>query len=182
MQDDFYLDGVSARSKGIRLQAPIEISVLTPKIQTYSIPGRNGDLHLSEGAYENRTATMRCFVLTKNAETTMQELNDFLFQDKVRQLKIQPYADMYWEAVCTSANDLNIRAGILNPFTVTFTLNPEKKQGGEETQVYDEGESGGGGSGGDSGNDNKSSYIVGKLEFLGNITKCITGNLENVEA
>lgn len=146
MQYDFYLDGVSAKSKGIILQGEIEFSPLVPRVQTYAIPGRNGDLHAYEKdsngniVYDNRTATATCYVLSENVDETLKTIKDWLFGVQgYRKLQLPEDGENYWEARVVSADERAIRKGMLNPFTVVFDCKPLRSD--------DEGSGGGEGGG-----------------------------------
>ena len=49
LDETFYLDGIDARSVGIRLQAQIEFSKAVPVVESKAIPGRNGNLIFETG-------------------------------------------------------------------------------------------------------------------------------------
>ena len=51
MDIDFMLDGVSAKSRGIILQKPIEISALSPSLTSVKIAGRSGNVHIFDDTY-----------------------------------------------------------------------------------------------------------------------------------
>ena len=56
LDTDFFLDGVSARSKGIYCGSPVSFSAAVPRISAVQIPGRSGDLLQDDGGYYNISA------------------------------------------------------------------------------------------------------------------------------
>lgn len=125
LNETFYLDGVSAKSYGIHLQAPVEISALVPVYEAISIPGRSGTIFRPTGAYENRTATVKCFCLCDNVADALKSVEAFAFSSLgYRKLTLSADQSEYWEAVVTSGPKIEIRAGKLAPFEIMFSLKP----------------------------------------------------------
>lgn len=126
LDETFYLDGVSAKSHGIYLQEPIQISGLVPVYEKTDIPGRSGTVFRSTGAYQNRTATAKCFCLCDNVADTLKAVEDFLFSKLgYRRLSLSDATDWYWEAVVTTGPQIEIRAGKLAPFEIVFSCKPQ---------------------------------------------------------
>lgn len=126
LDETFYLDGVSAKSYGIYLQAPIEISGLVPIYEEISIPGRNGTIFRETGAYKNRTAKAKCFCLCGNVADALRSVDQFLFSSLgYRKLSLSGDMEWYWEAVVTSGPKVEVRAGKLAPFEITFSCKPQ---------------------------------------------------------
>lgn len=124
---DFTFNNKVASEHGIRLQGSIEFSEAIPVMETISVPGRNGDLHVYSGNFENRTATASCFVLADNAADAMAAVNAFLFENFTGGYKALTTSDdpnHYWEAQVVKASAMKTRAGKLNPFEIVFTCKP----------------------------------------------------------
>lgn len=61
---DFIFNGVSAESMGLRIERYPDIPEPRKRLTSVSVAGRNGDLHISDGSYEN--VTIRYEVWWKN--------------------------------------------------------------------------------------------------------------------
>lgn len=134
---DFSLDGVWASTVGIYLCAPVTFSQAKPRVETISIAGRSGDLHISDGSYDNRTASVECFVLdATNVTLEMKAVMKFLFSDTgYRKLQVSQDTDHYWYARISNAGEIEPRLNILNKFTIEFDCKPFKMVDGSETFV-----------------------------------------------
>lgn len=124
---DFYFAGRLASDLGIRLQKPIQFSAPTPRITTYSVPGRNGDLTFTEDAYDNVTGTASCFVLQKDVDMALHGLPVWLFANTgYQRLETLEEPDVYRMAYVTSAPGTEIRMRLLSPFEIEFSCMPQK--------------------------------------------------------
>ena len=123
MELDFTLDGVSAKSKGVILQKPIELSPLVPSITTVKIAGRSGNVHIFNDAYESRTATATCYCLGDDVTTAMANVSEFLL-GTFGERKLGITSGFHYKAVITSAAELQTRLNLLNPFTIVFDCSP----------------------------------------------------------
>lgn len=139
LNDTFYLDGVDARSVGIRLQAPIEFSEAVPVVETQSIPGRNGDLIWETGSYENRSGSASCFCLQKDVERAVSAAGRFLMGKKgYRRLETSDDPDHYWLARVESSPQIAMRMRTLAPFDVDFDCKPQRfLKSGEQPIIFD---------------------------------------------
>ena len=134
---DFALDGVWASTKGITLQKPVSFSAAVPRVKKIQIPGRNGDLHIDEGAYNNRTGTALCYALEATKVTSqMDEIMSFLFASKgYRKLEVSDDTDHYWEARVANGGDIAARLGMLNPFSISFDCKPYRRYPSGDTAI-----------------------------------------------
>lgn len=127
MEVDFKLDGVSARSKGIRLQKSIEFAEAQLNVTSATVAGRSGELHISDGTYKERKANALCFCLdAEDITVQMQTIMEFLFgnSDTPKYRKLSTDNTYYWRALVTSAGVLNERMMKLNVFNIAFTCKP----------------------------------------------------------
>lgn len=144
---DFFLDGVSARSKGIIMQKEPTISDVQPKYERVTIPGRNGVLHISENAYEPRTITIPCYAVKYDSTrdngyysggdgvyTTMATINAYLFTSAVRKLKIG-YNNTYWKAIIINGAEIAARLKTLTPFDIEFECDPMRYNASNDAEV-----------------------------------------------
>jgi phage-related protein len=127
LDETFYLDGVDARSVGIRLQAPIEFSEAVPVVEAQTIPGRNGDLIWETGSYENRSGSASCFCLQNDVEKAISSSGRFLMGKKgYRRLETSDDPDHYWMARVENGPKIAMRVRNLAPFDINFDCKPQR--------------------------------------------------------
>jgi phage-related protein len=127
LNETFYLDGIDARSAGIRLQAPIEFSEAVPVVEAQTIPGRNGDLIWETGSYENRSGSASCFCLQKDVEKAISSAGRFLMGKKgYRRLETSDDPDHYWMARVENSPQIAMRLRTLAPFNIGFDCKPQR--------------------------------------------------------
>lgn len=138
LNETFYLDGIDARSAGIRLQAPIEFSEAVPVVEAQTIPGRNGDLIWETGSYENRTGSAPCFCLQKDVEKAISAAGRFLMVKKgYRRLETSNDPDHYWMAMVKNSPQIAMRLRMLAPFEIGFDCKPQRfVKAGENAVVF----------------------------------------------
>ena len=140
LNETFYLDGIDARSVGIQLQAPIKFSEAVPVVETQTIPGRNGDLILETGSYENRTGSASCFCLQKDVEKAISSAGRFFMGKKgYRRLEISDDPNHYWMARVENSPQIEMRLRVLAPFEIEFDCKPQRfVKSGENAIVFTE--------------------------------------------
>ena len=127
LNETFYLDGVDARSVGIHLQSPIAFSEAVPIVEEQTIPGRNGDLILETGSYENRGASVSCFCLQKDVEKAVSLAGRFLMGKRgYRRLETSDDPDHYWMARVENSPQIAMRLRTLAPFEISFDCKPQR--------------------------------------------------------
>ena len=138
LNETFYLDGVDARSVGIHLQSPIAFSEAVPIVEAQTIPGRNGDLILETGSYENRGASVSCFCLQKDVEKAISSAGRFLMGKKgYRRLETSDDPDHYWMARIENSPQIAMRLRTLAPFEIGFDCKPQRfVKAGENAVVF----------------------------------------------
>ena len=140
LNETFYLDGIDARSVGIRLQAPIEFSEAVPIVEAQTIPGRNGDLIFYTGSYENRSGSASCFCLQKDVGKAVSSAGRFLMGKKgYRRLETSDDPDHYWMARVENSPQIAMRLRTLAPFEIGFDCKPQRfAKSGENSVVFTE--------------------------------------------
>ena len=135
LNETFYLDGIDARSTGIHLQAPIEFSAAVPVVEAQTIPGRNGDLILETGSYENRSGSASCFCLQEDVEKAISVAGRFLMGKRgYRRLETSDDPDHYWMARVENSPRITQRMRTLAPFEIGFDCKPQRfLKSGQET-------------------------------------------------
>lgn len=129
LNETFYIDGVDARSVGIRLQSPMEFSDPVPICEIESIPGRNGDLIFETGAFENRTGSASCYTLDVcgRVDKAIRDANRFLLSKRgYRRLETSDDPDHYWMARVENGARIEQRLRKLSPFELSFDCKPQR--------------------------------------------------------
>ena len=125
--ETFYLDGLDARSFGIQLQAPISFSDAVPIVKAQTIPGRNGDLILYTGSYENRGGVASCFCMQKDVQKALSSANRFLMSARgYRRLETSDDHDHFWLAMVENSPQINVRVDSLAVFEIEFDCKPQR--------------------------------------------------------
>ena len=127
MRSYFWLDGVRSDELGIQLQSPVTFSATKKRYTSISVSGRSGDLHISDGAYENVTARASCFALRRNVSEVMDAINQYIVRnDGYRRLEVSEEPDVYRDAYVISTTGLEIRMRNVAPFEIEFDCAPQK--------------------------------------------------------
>lgn len=96
------------------------------KYQTYSVPGRNGDLHIDEGAFQNYTQPYECYYHTDQmTNETAHDVRAWLLASSGYRRLIDVYDPTHYR-LATVLDELEIQ-NILNKygrFTVNFNCDP----------------------------------------------------------
>lgn len=96
------------------------------KYQTYSVPGRNGDLHIDEDAFQNYTQSYECYYHTDQmTNETAHEVKAWLLASSGYRRLIDAYDPTHYR-LATVLDELEIQ-NILNKygrFTVNFNCDP----------------------------------------------------------
>lgn len=133
----FWLDNIRCDTVGIRLQKPVTFTNTSPKMESISVPGRNGTLYYYDGSYKNVTGEASCFLLEKTgvsmalsavARWTMMEPG-------YHRLETTEEPDTYRMALVSKGPETEIRMRVLAPFTLTFDCMPQKFLKSGETPV-----------------------------------------------
>lgn len=123
----FFLDGKDALDYGIQLEGEMTFSPPVPIYEAETIQGKNGDLILETGSFENRTGTAKCFILEKNASRSVGAANAFLLaKGGYRRLENSNDPDHFWLAVVENGVDYENRKDTLIPFDVDFDCKPQR--------------------------------------------------------
>ena len=127
LNETFYLDGIDAKSAGIRLQSPIQFSEAVPVVEAQSVPGRNGDLFFYTGSYENRSGFASCYCLQKDVEKAVSSAGRFLMgKNGYRRLETSDDPDHYWMARVENSPQIAMRVRHLAPFDISFDCKPQR--------------------------------------------------------
>lgn len=123
----FWLDGVCSDDLGVVVQSPPVFGGAEPKVTTYSIPGRNGDVNVWDGTYTNVTGEIECYLLDPdNVEPLISAVNALLSDGAYHKLILSTEPGRYRMARLVNSAEINIRVMRLAPFTLTFDCKPQR--------------------------------------------------------
>ena len=123
----FVFDGIRAKDMGLELQAPLILTEAVPRVETYSIPGRNGDLHFYDGSYDNRRVYGSCFVLGRGASDTITRINRWLLGSRgYKRLILDECPDHFLLARSEYGLQQQLRLGILGKGNISFDCMPQR--------------------------------------------------------
>lgn len=127
LKETFYFKNKRADSMGIQLQAPVKIGAAVPNVTALTIPGKNGVLHYYDGAFGNREIRANCFMLTRSLNADYTSVNSWLLgENGYFRFSVSEDETHYMLARAVNGVEYNPRAGILNPFTLTFDAKPQR--------------------------------------------------------
>ena len=133
---DFYFNGCLASDLGIRLQGPMTFSAPKPRVTTYTVPGRNGDLTYTENAFENITGKASCFSLQRNVDLTLLGLGPWMFSEGgYKRLETTEEPEIYRMAYVSNPHNTEIRMRLLAPFEIEFSCMPQRFYKGGEQKI-----------------------------------------------
>ena len=127
LDETFYLDGVDARSVGICLQKSIDFSEPVPVSESIQVAGRNGNLTIFSGSFENRRGRAKCYILGENVSNLNSGVNGFLLNSQsYKKLETSNDVDHFWMARVANGARIENRKGLLNPFDIEFDCKPQR--------------------------------------------------------
>lgn len=126
-----YLDYESSTNAGLIILSPLKLSPLVPRIKRYSVPGRNGDVIISDGTFENRTATVQaCMYVDGRGEYIKEKLanlNEWLFSYLgYRRLETADDPNHYLMARVSNGPEIAAKATKAATFTIKFDCKPQR--------------------------------------------------------
>ncbi|MCI8623744.1 MAG: hypothetical protein HFG26_08790 [Provencibacterium sp.] len=126
--DLFWLDGRCCADYGLQLQGPVTFGSPEPRVETISIPGRNGTLTFAEGAFSNVSGAARCFALREDdAGRALIAIKRWCLLDAgYRRLAVSNEPDCYRLARVSAGPETEIRLRRLAPFSIQFDCQPQR--------------------------------------------------------
>lgn len=126
--NEIWIDGISNKDVGVRLQGAVDISSTSPRIESIEIPGRNGDLHFWDGSFENRTAMVEAYVYKPEfVKSSFGLINQWLLGSaSYRKLVTSDDRDHFLMARVTNGAEIIARINKLAPFEIEFDCKPQR--------------------------------------------------------
>ncbi len=124
----FILDGISSQEYGIWLREAITVSGAEPvMVESVSVPGRNGDLHIPGRSFQNRTITARCFVAGERAQQSLTAISQWVLHSAdYQRLEFSWEPGIYWMARVKTGPDISAESGRLRQFSLVFDCKPQR--------------------------------------------------------
>lgn len=124
---DVIFNGVSGADAGLLFPSPLELSAPEPRVATESVPGRNGDVHIFDGSYKNRTAYLRGCLYEGYVKGAFDVFNEWLFA-KQGYLRLETADDPGHFMMARVANGSSVltRANKVAPVDVKFDCKPQR--------------------------------------------------------
>ena len=134
---DIWIDGVSASCLGIRLQGPLQLDPLTPRVDVISVPGRNGDVVQTDNTFANRAGRVSAYIYQPEfVQTQFAEVYRWLFSSlSYRKVVSSGDPDHYLMGRITNAGEIVDRLNKLAPFTIEFDFAPLRFWNASNTTV-----------------------------------------------
>ena len=137
---DFVFYGVSAESMGLRIERYPIIHKPRKRLTPISIPGRNGDLHIADGSYEDIVIRYECWWKNQNSAfptaRTAHDVAEWLYAAPVGARLEDTYDSMVFHTA-TFVGGLDIE-NLLNRYgrvTLEFKCRPEAWLKSAETAI-----------------------------------------------
>ena len=127
VSNELWISGVSNKDVGVKLQGEFVVSAPVPVVDTVKVPGRNGDLHIYTGAYENRTGKIDAYVFNKdNVKGVFGAVQNCLLGNLGYQ-RIVDGDDLehYWLGRVVNGAEVAARINRIAPFSLKFDLKPQ---------------------------------------------------------
>ena len=129
----FIYDGISSKEFGIKIKKGGINNFSSPQrsYETIQVKGRNGDLIIDNGNYENFTLEIECYLDARNSNlnTISKEFKKWLLSDlKYKKLILGTDRDYYYEAICVNKIDISEVVKNFGECLIVFNCKPLKRE------------------------------------------------------
>lgn len=127
----FTYDGISSVDMGIRVKKANTLSSPTRSIESIEIVGRNGNLHIDNGCYNDRVISFECQIIANTKEELTQKATQIFnwLQTNIgyKKLILSDDSNYYYEAIF--ANNIEISRPMIKTgeMQIIFECKPLKK-------------------------------------------------------
>lgn len=115
----FIFNGQKSTDLGIIIQELPPISKAEKNIDTISINGRNGNLHIDNGTYKSKTYSVKCTLMD---ETKINDLKTLLDSSGILELSTEP--NIEYKATISNQIDFSKYLKYLKQFVINFDVDP----------------------------------------------------------
>ena len=122
-----WLDNVANEDVGV-VVGEFTLSSPIPRVNTIKVPGRNGDLHIYDGSYENRTGSCTAYVYhPDNVKAEMAKVQQWLLGGiGYRRLVTDDDQEHFLLARVTNGAEVAARLNKIAPFPLKFDCMPQR--------------------------------------------------------
>lgn len=127
-KDYFWIDGVRCDEYGIVLQGPVSFSGTKPYYTAVNVPGKNGELHIYDGSFENVDGSAKCYALQRDGvDRALNAISMLtLMRPGYHRLETTDEPEIYRMAAVVNGPETEVRMRILAPFSISFNCKPQK--------------------------------------------------------
>lgn len=128
----FTYNGISSREFGLKIKKNGINNLSSPQrsYEAIQVKGRNGDLLIDNGNYENFTLEIECYLDARNSDLSLiaTELKKWLIGDlRYKRLILSNDTDFYYEAICSNKLDITEMIKNFGECLIIFNCKPFKK-------------------------------------------------------
>ncbi|MDN9637792.1 phage tail family protein [Clostridioides difficile] len=125
----FIYKNKNSKEFGIKIKKINDLSTPKRSIEKKSVPGRNGDLVIDVGNYENFTLSIECDLDSKDVdiENVVMELTNWLQKDFAYEKLYIENRNYYYEAYCSNALEIERMYKNFGEFVIEFDCKPFKR-------------------------------------------------------
>lgn len=137
-----WIDDTSNHEVGLVMQGELALSEPEPVVETVRVLGRNGDLHIYDGTYRNRTATVDAYAYRdRRVKEAYSRIYPWLYgKQGYRKIRTDDDLDHYLMGRVLPSAAMKTRIDRMAPFTITFDCKPQRfLVSGDEAVIIKEG-------------------------------------------
>ena len=129
----FIYDGISSEEFGIKIKKGGINNFSSPQrsYETIQVKGRNGDLVIDNGNYENFTLEIECYLDARNSNLNAMsmEIKKWLMSDLgYKKLILSTDSNYYYEAICANKLDISEMVENFGECLIVFNCKPLKRE------------------------------------------------------
>ena len=137
----FIYNGKDSRDFNIKIKEINNLSSPQRSIETFTVPGRNGEVVIDNRNFENFVLSIECYLdcTNKDKNNTSREIKKWLQSDfSYNELICSDDLDFYYEAYCDTKLDFEYVSKNFESFLISFNCKPYKKKIDEDVIVINE--------------------------------------------
>ena len=131
----FIYNDKSSEDFNIKIKTINNLSSPQRSIEKILVPGRNGELILDNGNFENFILTIECYLncSSKDKNVISKEIKRWLQSDfSYKKLILSNDTEFYYEAYCDTKLDFEYISSNFESFLISFSCKPYKKETNED--------------------------------------------------
>ena len=131
----FIYDDKNSKDFNIKIKSINNLSSPQRSIEKISVLGRNGELIIDNGSFENFILTIECYLNCSSEDKNIisKEIKRWLQSDfSYKKLILSNDVEFYYEAYCDTKLDFEYVSSNFESFLISFSCKPYKKQVNED--------------------------------------------------